>query len=252
VAKDSPSRLARALFILLGVVLLGVAWMWPQLPQRDGERIDAGQGLTGVLCNGYAYAWVLRTEHGAALVDAGADPHGKDLLEVLAAQGVKPEQVHTVLLTHGHPDHWAAAHLFPQARVLTGPGEVTLMRGEYPQKSLIGRLTRSMARPPVPSKIEEVKDGEELDVDGEKIRVIALPGHTPGSVAYLWKDVLFTGDALVHSHRGLATSPSIFSEDDEQSRESLRKLREVDFSRVADGHAGLTVDAKDQLLKTLK
>ncbi|MFL5346073.1 MAG: MBL fold metallo-hydrolase [Hyalangium sp.] len=251
-AKDSPSRLARALFILLGLGLLGAAWLWPQLPERGGARIDAGQGLTGVLCNGYAYAWVLQTPHGAALVDAGADPQGKDLLEVLAARGVKPEQVHTVLLTHGHMDHWAAAHLFPHARVLAGPGEAALIRGEYPEKSLAGRLTRSMKRPPLPSKLEEVKDGQELDVDGEKIRVITLPGHTPGSAAYLWRDVLFTGDALVHSHKGLTTSPSFFSEDTEEGRESLRKLREVGFSRVADGHAGLTVDAKEQLLQTLK
>jgi hypothetical protein len=28
VAKDSPSRLARALFILLGLLMLGAAWMW--------------------------------------------------------------------------------------------------------------------------------------------------------------------------------------------------------------------------------
>jgi hydroxyacylglutathione hydrolase len=252
VAKDSPSRLARALFILLGLVLLGVAWVWPQLPQRGKARIDAGQGLTGVLTRGYAYAWVLRTPHGAALVDAGADPQGKELLEVLAAQGVKPEQVHTILLTHGHVDHWAAAHLFPHARVLAGPGEPALIRGEYPQKSLVGRLTRSMARPPLPAKMEEVKDGQELDVDGEQLRAIHVPGHTPGSVMYLWRDVLFTGDALVHIHKGLETSPSIFSEDNHEGRESLRKLRDVDFSRTADGHAGLTVGAKGQLLEFLK
>lgn len=251
-AKDSPSRLARALFILVGLGLLGAAWLWPQLPVRDGARIDAGQGLTGVLCDGYVYAWVLQTPHGAALVDAGADPQGKDLLEVLAARGVKPEQVHTVLVTHGHMDHWAAAHLFPRARVLVGPGETALIRGEYPQKSLGSRLVRFMKKPPLPSKIEEVQDGQELDVDGEKIRVITLPGHTPGSVAYLWRDVLFTGDALVHSHQGLTTSPTFLSEDNAESFESLRKLRDVSFSRTADGHAGLTTGAKEKLLETLK
>jgi glyoxylase-like metal-dependent hydrolase (beta-lactamase superfamily II) len=149
-------------------------------------------------------------------------------------------------------DHWAAAHLFPNARVVAGPGEAALIHGEYPQKSLVGRLTRSLERPKAPKRVEEVRDGEELDVDGEKIRVIQVPGHTPGSVAYLWKDVLFSGDALVHCNRGLGPSPFFFSEDDAESRESLRRLRDVDFSRVADGHAGLTVDAKAQLLETLR
>jgi glyoxylase-like metal-dependent hydrolase (beta-lactamase superfamily II) len=214
--------------------------------------VVAGSELTGVLTAGYSYAWILRTAHGAALVDTGADPRGKELLAELAAQGVKPEQVHTVLLTHGHVDHWAAAHLFPNARVLAGPGEAALIRGEYPQKSIVGKLTRSMEKPPRPAKLEELKGDETLDVDGEAVRVISLPGHTPGSVAYLWRDVLFTGDALVHSNKGLSTSPFFFSEDDHESRESLSRLRDVDFSRVADGHAGLTVDAKEQLLKLLK
>jgi hydroxyacylglutathione hydrolase len=64
--------------------------------------------------------------------------------------------------------------------------------------------------------------------------------------------VLFTGDVLVRSKRGLAPSPFIFSEDDAQSRKSLRRLLNVDFSRVADGHAGLTVDAREQVGKLLK
>jgi len=185
VAKDSPSRLARALFILLGLLLLGAAWVWPQLPQRDGARIEAGPALVGVLTAGYSYAWVLRTPHGAALVDAGADPEGRELLAELAKQGVKPEQVHTILLTHAHVDHWAAAHLFPNARVVLEPAEISLLRGEYPQKSLVGRLTRSMARPPLPAKLEGAEDGKELDVDGEKVHVIHVPGHTPGSLVYL-------------------------------------------------------------------
>lgn len=251
-AKDAPSRLARALFILLGLLLLGAAWAWPSLPQREGARIDAGPQLVGVLTGGYSYAWVLKTVNGAALVDAGADPRGQELLAELAAQGVKPEQVHTILLTHGHVDHWAAAHLFPNARVLHGTGEDTLLRNEFSPKSVVGRLTRSMARPPLPAKLEPVKDGEELDVDGEKIRVLLVPGHTPGSAAYLWRDVLFTGDVLVRSNRGLGPSPFIFNEDNAQSREILRGLRDVDFSRVADGHAGLTVDAREQVGKLLK
>jgi hydroxyacylglutathione hydrolase len=252
VAKDAPSRLARALFILLGLLLLGAAWAWPSLPQREGARIHAGPQLVGVLTGGYSYAWVLKTANGTALVDAGADPRGKELLAELAAQGVKPEQVHTILLTHGHVDHWAAAHLFPNARVLHGPGEDALLRNEFPPKSVVGRLTRSMARPPLPTKLEPVKDEDELDVDGEKIRVLLVPGHTPGSAAYLWRDVLFTGDVLVRSNRGLSPSPFIFNEDNAQSREILRRLRDVDFSRVADGHAGLTVDAREQVGKLLK
>jgi glyoxylase-like metal-dependent hydrolase (beta-lactamase superfamily II) len=252
VAKDSPSKLARGLFIFLGLVMLGAAWAWPRLPARGPARISVTPELTGVLLDGYAYAWVLKTPNGAALVDAGMDGQGRQLLSELASAGVRPEQVHTVLLTHGHVDHWGGAHLFPNARVVVGPGEAAVIRGEYVQQSLVGQLTRSMARPPVPARLEEAKDGDELSVDGETLRVIHVPGHTPGSALYLWRDVLFTGDTLIASKRGLGPSPFIFSENTEQSLASIAKLREVPFSRVADGHAGLTVEAREQVLELLK
>jgi glyoxylase-like metal-dependent hydrolase (beta-lactamase superfamily II) len=252
VAKDSPSRLARALFIFLGLVMLGAAWAWQHLPKRGPERIAVTPELTGVYLDGYSYTWILKTPNGAALVDTGMDPQGKQLLAELASMGVRPEQVHTVLITHGHVDHWGGAHLFPQARVVVGPGEAAVIRGEYVQKSLVGRLTRSMAKPPVPAKLEEVKDGDELSADGQTLRVIHVPGHTPGSAMYLWGDVLFSGDSLIASKKGLGPSPFIFAEDNAQNLASVAKLREVPFSRVADGHTGLTVDARQQVLGLIK
>lgn len=56
----------------------------------------------------------------------------------------------------------------------------------------------------------------------------------------------------MRNKKGLAPSPGIFPEDNVQNRQSLEKLRNVDFARVADGHAGLTVDGREQLLKALK
>ncbi len=116
-AKDSPSQLARALFIFLGLVMLGAAWGWTQLPARGPARITVTPELTGVYLDGYSYTWILKTPNGAALVDAGMDAQGKQLLAELAAMGVSPEQVHTVLLTHGHVDHWGGGASVPQ-----GPG----------------------------------------------------------------------------------------------------------------------------------
>jgi len=252
VAKDSPSKLARGLFIFLGLVLLMAAWIWPQLPARGPARIPVTPELTGVLLDGYVYAWVLKTPNGAALVDAGVDGQGKQLLAELASLGVSPEQVHTVLLTHGHADHWGGAHLFPKARVVVGPGEAAVIRGEYTQKSLVGRLTRSTAKPPVPAGLEEVKDGDELNAGGETLRVIHVPGHTPGSVALQWRDLLFTGDALMRRRGGVGPAPALLNEDTGRARESLRALLQLPFTRTADGHTGLTENAKQKLREALE
>ena len=43
----------------------------------------------------------------------------------------------------------------------------------------------------------QLVDGETLVFGNESIRVIATPGHTPGSLCYLWRDRLFTGDTLM-------------------------------------------------------
>jgi sulfur dioxygenase len=42
----------------------------------------------------------------------------------------------------------------------------------------------------------KVKHGDTLVFGDEVLRVLATPGHTPGSVSYLWRDRLFCGDAL--------------------------------------------------------
>lgn len=43
----------------------------------------------------------------------------------------------------------------------------------------------------------QLADGEKLAFGAENILVIATPGHTPGSMCYLWNDRLFTGDTLM-------------------------------------------------------
>lgn len=43
----------------------------------------------------------------------------------------------------------------------------------------------------------QLVDGEILNFGSESLRVIATPGHTPGSLCYLWRDRLFTGDTLM-------------------------------------------------------
>ncbi len=43
----------------------------------------------------------------------------------------------------------------------------------------------------------QLEDEQTLVFGNEVIRVINTPGHTPGSVSYLWRDRVFTGDALL-------------------------------------------------------
>jgi len=43
----------------------------------------------------------------------------------------------------------------------------------------------------------QLHDGDVLSLGTQTIKVIATPGHTAGSVSFLWQDKVFTGDALL-------------------------------------------------------
>ncbi|MGA8055770.1 MAG: MBL fold metallo-hydrolase [Burkholderiales bacterium] len=43
----------------------------------------------------------------------------------------------------------------------------------------------------------KVRHADKIVFGNEVIRVLGTPGHTPGCVSYLWRDRVFTGDALL-------------------------------------------------------
>jgi hydroxyacylglutathione hydrolase len=164
-----------------------------------------------------------------------------------------PEQVHAVLITHGHPDHYAAAGLFEKAQVLAGAADLAMIRGDTTHHSTFGRIVSViMPLPQGPAVIRELRGAEQLEFDGAQFTVIATPGHSPGSVMYLHKGVLFTGDSLLRKNEGVTIAPSLFSEDSARNRASLRKLEPLVFDTMADGHAGVTFGARAKLARLLK
>jgi hydroxyacylglutathione hydrolase len=245
----------RKVLIALGILILipvaGIVALFATREPPQGPRVDAGPGVLGVEAGG-AYAWIVRTPHGAVLVDAGLDASGTAIVEALRSQGVTPEQVQAVLLTHGHPDHYAAAVLFGKAPVFLGAGDETMLRGDRRHHSRFGKVMSAvMPLPAAPPRVTEVRGGEVLELDGVRFAAIATPGHSPGSMMYLCRNVLFTGDSLMGKGAGVAIAPSLFSEDAARNRASLRQLGTLAFDTIADGHVGVTADARGKLARFL-
>jgi glyoxylase-like metal-dependent hydrolase (beta-lactamase superfamily II) len=87
--------------------------------------------------------------------------------------------------------------------------------------------------------------------------VVTLPGHTPGSVGYLFADrgLLFTGDALVTydgitGHHGPTIPSRAFTHDSRAALASLTTLDTIDATLLLPGHgepyAGTPADAAAQ------
>lgn len=173
-------------------------------------------GVISIMGSGFESNVHAVTEDGfhCVLIDCS----GKNLADTCARHGLKVE---AVLLTHGHLDHvagCASLQTNTDAKIYCGEGEDKYIFSEE-NKSIFGVL---------PAKFEiykTLKNGEELEICGLKIKVIATPGHTPHGVSYLIGDALFTGDTLFKGSIGRADFPG---GDYETLVKSVKKLYALD------------------------
>ncbi len=150
-------RVLKGVAIVLGLLLVlgaaGAGFMFSQMPRPTEERIQVEPDVVGVLQK-FAYVWIVRSPRGAVLIDSGPDLDPTAVLAELRAEKLGPADVQAVLLTHRHPDHWAGAHLFSNAKVYVGPGDASLVRGERHQ---LPAFLEKWMRPPdsaIPSMTE--------------------------------------------------------------------------------------------------
>jgi hydroxyacylglutathione hydrolase len=157
------------------------------------------------------------------LVDAGNDPAGKAIFAELSRRHWGSDAVSAIFLTHGHPDHSAGAHLFPNAAVYALAADIALAEG---REGSHGPITQLMSPKPNGTHITRgLSDGETVIVGAKSVRVFAVPGHTAGSAAYLVSGVLFLGDSAgLKSDGTLVGSPWAFSDDSAENHAALKAL----------------------------
>lgn len=109
--------------------------------------------------------------------------------------------VRWLLETHAHADHLSAAHWLkpqlPQATLAIGAGIRGVQATFRPLFNADFAIDGSQFD-------RLLADGDSFDVGNCASRVVAVPGHTPDSVAYLIGDALFTGDSLFMPDGGSA------------------------------------------------
>jgi glyoxylase-like metal-dependent hydrolase (beta-lactamase superfamily II) len=214
-------------------------------PIRDGERVGGVEQVK----DGLVAAYLVDVGPGAvALVDAGVDKSARRLLAALGRRGLGPGSVTAVLLTHGDYDHVNGALAFPGAQVMALEPDVALAEGRAPHQPRRGpkRTGLKVAR--------TLKDGDVLELGSTRIEVFAVPGHTPGSAAYLAHGVLFLGDsAEIASDGRLVPGKRLFTMDRRQNVASLRALaarlepRAAEVKAIACAHSGLVAKGLEPL-----
>ncbi len=209
-------------------------------------------GLVGEQGSG-AWLYAVRTGRGVVLFDAGRDRKGRPVDAALAVLGVQRDQVTDVFLTHGHPEEAAGAAALPRARVHAGAADVEMAAGHQApgrglDRSLALLMPAGTARvsDPIPAEEELALGG------GERVLAVPVPGHSPGSTAYLFRGVLYVGDALAVEGDRLVPGPRFLSADPERAVRSAlalaRRASGLAVRRVCAAHGGCTPDGSGRAL----
>ncbi len=127
--------------------------------------------------------WAITTSDGIILLDSGQTGRTEAILAEMRELGLDPAKVKYILLGHGHGDHFAGAGYFQEhygTRVGTTAADWDLIHPPNQPATEGNDLSR-------PRRDLVLKEGQDITLGDETVHVIEIPGHTPGSVAFIFK-----------------------------------------------------------------
>lgn len=198
------------------------------------------------------------------LVDAGPKTEAAQaaLRAGLERAGRRVEEIRRIVLTHGHSDHFGSARWVAArsgAQIFAHPADRPKFAGErwvvghlrtyflaagLPESFLLAFTERMRSMRPFLDPISEyepLRDGDALDLDGGRLRVLHCPGHSLGHICLYHDDgVLVAGDLLLEE-----ITPNPIMEFDErgtriptlpQYLQSLRRILLLNCDLAHPGH----------------
>jgi glyoxylase-like metal-dependent hydrolase (beta-lactamase superfamily II) len=140
-------------------------------------------------------AYLLQNRSGSGLLIDAANDDDR-LLKIISDQSLD-----TIVTTHRHADHWQAlpsVAAATSARLIAGQPDLEAISTAAGLEGMVG-----------------VWDGDRIELGTERLEVIGLVGHTPGSITLSYAGTgtthLFTGDSLFPGGPGKTNSPEDFT-----------------------------------------
>jgi glyoxylase-like metal-dependent hydrolase (beta-lactamase superfamily II) len=179
--------------------------------------------------------WVIgnRRTGEAICVDPGDEPD-----EVLAMARDMGVRIKYIANSHAHIDHILGVGPIREAtgaKFLLHAGDLELARNTAAMAK--GRMGLDIPNPPDPDAF--LDDGDEIAIDGLKLKVLHTPGHTRGSVCFYANGIVFAGDTLFQGSIGRTDLPG-GDYDEEMASIVDRLLLLPDETIVLPGHMGQT------------
>lgn len=171
----------------------------------------------------------------AAAVDPGED--GAAVLAFAEKHGFK---ITACYLTHGHFDHMGCCKRLQDlgVKIYVSEKDADKLYTDKNEGAVFGRRVEPLHAD------NTFRDGDVLDFEGFKLRVMETPGHTAGSVCFFTELGIFSGDTLFYENAGRT---DLADGDDADMERSLAKLMAVkgDFT-VYPGHGRATTLAHER------
>ncbi len=209
------------------------------------------------------YAYVIEHSDVTLMVDTGPDPLSTDLayfdcnsgnrffygrnlrfivddganvVDQLAKVGLAPADIDQLVITHFHSDHIGMLDAFLGVELITGPGNWPHHTGAHMC------VVPDQMTPPRPATYNDGPLGvftasEKISGDG-RVRLVPLPGHTPGHIGVMVQDQarywLMAGDATFNTAQTLAGDIAGVSQLVDAARDSQANIKRQleDFNTV--------------------
>lgn len=172
--------------------------------------------------------YLIINDKGNCIVIDPADEKDKIISEI-KSQNLS---LKAILLTHGHFDHIMATNALKKefdCPVIIGDADEEMLKDDLKNAAaLLGMHVEKILAD------KKVNDKDVLDIDDFRIKVIATPGHTKGSVCYVIEDNIFSGDTIFFECVGRT---DLYGGDAVKLMTSLKKLKDLEGEyKIFSGH----------------
>ena len=139
--------------------------------------------------------------------------------------------VKIILVGHGHADHFGGAAYFQShfgAKVYVSAADWDLMENPPP-----GPGGKKGPPAPLPKRDQVLRDGQDVTLGDLKVTAVAVPGHTPGSMGFLFPVRDRGRTRMAAMFAGTVLTPGIVSDDGlrtyGKSVQRFQEITSIDF-----------------------
>lgn len=223
----------------------------------------------------YVYCYLLKNESGYTLVDTGLNYKNARAAweEVFVRLQIQSKEIHTIILTHFHPDHSGMAGWMQQktgATVWMSETDINMFELAFQKQEQLANVDGLLAENGVGKELREAIQGnlsmitknvqpfaeikpiadKNWNLDGRLWDIIATPGHSEGHLCFYQKEeqILLAGDMILDKITpNISLWPGGSKTPLQDYLSSLNKLKDYKVAEAWTGHGEVIRDVPKRL-----